>query len=75
MRIDQAAVRCLETRQMNFRDGVRRYGGDIGIGVEAMVGCIDINIIHIEQQLAAGAPGERCDKIPFGNRRVGKRQV
>src|SRR5438094_4861061 len=40
MRIDQAAVHCLETCQMNFRNGIRRYGSDIRVGVEAMVGCI-----------------------------------
>ena len=60
---------------MNLGDSFRGHGRDEPIGIEAVVGRVDVDIIDVEQQLAAGAPHQRGDELPFGNRRIGERQV
>jgi hypothetical protein len=52
--------------QMDLAHRVQREGGQIGAGVEAVVGGRDEDVVDVEQQPAAGAAHDLGQEIGLG---------
>jgi hypothetical protein len=64
MRVDQHAVagaveRFVVAGEMDLADQVERKAINIGVGVEPVIDRRHHDIVDVEQQAAAGAPGDR----------------
>src|SRR5262245_7641237 len=80
MGVDQdfaAAVLQLRRKapQMQLRDGVYRKLGDIAIALEAEVVCAEIDVAHVAQKAAAGAPDELGQKLDLRHGRSAESHI
>ena len=51
---------------MNFADGIGWQACDVALGIDAVVRCVDDEVIQIEQQAAIGATDELSQKFRLG---------
>src|SRR5215469_8041502 len=62
-------------REMKLRNALSGDSGEVGRGVEAMVECIHVDVVDIEQDTAVGGLGHAREKFPFAHRRFAIREV
>ncbi len=75
MRIDHDRPGGVEAGEVDFRHGCRRNGGEIGQRIDTMVACIDVDVVDVDQQPAAGARGDRRHELVLGDRRFREREI
>src|SRR5664279_2167153 len=63
--IDQAGPARIESGEVNLGHRVRGHCRDIGARIEPVIDRVDMDIVDVEEQLAAGAAGNGGDEIPF----------
>ncbi|MCY1170909.1 hypothetical protein D9M73_109990 [compost metagenome] len=75
VRIDQALAPLAMAREMDLADAIDGDASQILIGVEAVIGSAHIDVVHIEEEIAAGPFGHLGKERPFGHLVIGKGQV
>src|SRR6202158_4177258 len=68
--IDEALPARIEAGQVDLSHRVRRNCRDIGARVEPVIDRVDVDIVDVEEQLAAGPAGNGGDEFPFAHRVV-----
>src|SRR5216684_6895380 len=68
-------VAHLVTREVDLADALCRQGAQIAPRIEAVVAGAHEDVVDVAQDAASGAPGERRDELPFGDRRMAVAQV
>src|SRR6202171_4273372 len=68
--IDEALPARIEAGEVDFSYRVRRNCRDIGVRVEPVMDRIDVDIVDVEEQLAAGPARNGGDEFPFAHRVV-----
>src|SRR6516162_80359 len=63
VRVDQIRARSFEPGEMNLGNLVAGDGGEIAIGAEPMVHCIDVDVVDVEQEPASASPRELGDEL------------
>ena len=68
--VDQTGAARVESGQVDLGDRVAGHRREKSVRVEAVVDRVDIDVVDVEQQFAAGAARDGCDEIPFAHRVV-----
>jgi hypothetical protein len=61
--------------EVDLAHGMKREGGEVGAGVEAVVRGRDEDVVDVEQQPAAGAAGDLGEEVGLGPGRGGEGHV
>src|SRR6185503_12672668 len=75
VRIDQVLTTVGRACKMDLHDARVRQVTNVMLGIEPMVVTGYINIVHIQQQTAAGLPRQLRKKVPLGDRRLFEFQI
>ena len=75
VRVDEAGAARVEAGQMDLGDHGGGHRGQVGVGVDAVVARIDVDVVDVDQQSAAGSRRDGDDEFVLGNRRFGKREI
>ena len=75
MGIDQAVPSFIKPGEMNLLDRVGRHRIEVSGGIETMIDGIDVDVIDVEQQAAAGAPAQLIEKFRLRNGLVAEPDV
>src|ERR1022692_4167682 len=70
VRVDEAGSARIESGEVNLGHRVTRNRRKKVVCVEAVIDGVDVDIVDIEKQFAAGTTGNRRDEIPFVHRVV-----
>jgi hypothetical protein len=70
VRVDEAWTARVESRQVDLGDGIGRHRRDIGVRIETVVDGVHVDIVDVEEQLAARPSRDGGDEFPFGQRRI-----
>src|SRR6202171_4381641 len=66
--IDEAVPARVESGEVNLGHRIRRNCRQISARVEPVIDRVDVDIVDIEEQLAAGTAGDGGDELPFAHR-------
>ena len=75
VRVDQARAAGIESGEMDLGHALGRDRREIGLRVEAVIDRVDIDVVDVEQQLAAAFARDGGDEVPLGHRIVGEAQI
>src|SRR5450631_3043784 len=68
MGIDEAASALVESGEVYLGHGAARDCSEKSVRVEAVIDRVDVDVVDVEEQLAAGASGDGGDEFPFAHR-------
>src|SRR6266853_216812 len=68
--VDEAVPACVEPGEVNLGHRIARNCRDISARVEPVIDRVDVDIVDIEEQLAAATAGYGGDEFPFAHRVV-----
>ena len=76
MRVDQQSVASgAMSGEVNLPHAINRNARKIGARIEPVIGCTDIDVVDIKQQMAPAKPRQFGDEVPFGHTVIGKSDV
>src|ERR1700681_153292 len=75
VRIDEAVPTSVEPGQVNLAYRVPRNCRQISVRIEPVIDRVDVDIVDIEEELAAGTEGKGGNKIPFAHRVVSEANI
>ena len=67
VRVDDVGAAVAVPRQMDLHHTVKRQCIQVLLGILPVIETADVDIVHVQQQVAAGLPCQLCNKFRFRN--------
>ena len=75
MGVDQQVPPLAVASEMDLANPVRGEPGDVGVGVKPVVRPANVDVVDVDEQIAARASAHLGDELVLGHRVVCERQI